>query len=285
MKNSTLLLFAAFFLSSTVAFSQIDTPRPSPKGSLTQDIGLTSIEVEYSRPSVKDRVIFGDLVPYGEMWRTGANASTKVKVNADVKVGGEELKRGEYALYTVPGDSEWTIIFYENTSYWGTPGKEYTEDNVAAKIRVKPTRMSDFVETFTINVNNLRNASADLELMWERTKVVIPIGLNTDEAVMAEIKAKIDGPSADTYYSAARYYYEENKDLNLALAWVQMAMDKSKEEQFWVVRLKALILGKIGRYDEAIKTAEHSTSLAKKANNANYPKMNAKSIAEWQKMK
>jgi tetratricopeptide (TPR) repeat protein len=278
------MLLAAFFLSASVSFAQINTPAPSPTATISQDVGLTNIKVEYSRPGAKDRVIFGDLVPYGEMWRTGANASTKIEFADDVKVAGADLPKGTYALYTIPSEKEWTVIFYKNTNFWGTPGKDFSETDVAARVKVKSTQLSDFVESFTININNLRNASADLELLWEKTKVIVPITLDTDSKVMADIKAKMDGPSGTTYYQAARYYYQEKKDMNLALAWVQMSLDKDGDK-FWIVRLKALILAELGRYKDAIDTAAHSTELAKKADNLDYPRMNDKSIEEWKKMK
>jgi hypothetical protein len=278
-------LFGFFLL--TVAFSapsyaQIKTPAPSPLAKISQEVGLARVDIEYSRPSVRGRKIFGDLVPFGEMWRTGANASTKLTFSDNVKVGGVDVSKGTYALYTIPGDKEWTILIYRNTTFGGTPGKEFNEADVAARFKALPMMLRDPVETFTIGLNNLKNNGADLELMWETTKVVIPIALETDAKVMADIKTAMEGPGANTYYAAARYYYEEKKDLNMALAWVQMAMDKGGEK-FWMMRLKAQILAELGRYKEAITTAERSSALAKADENLDYPRMNDKSIAEWSK--
>jgi hypothetical protein len=282
MRNSTITLFIFLLLLGFTATAQIKTPAPSPTGRINQDIGLSTVEVEYSRPSAKGRKIFGDLVPFGEMWRTGANASTKVTFSDDVKVGGLALAKGLYALYTIPGQKEWTIIFYKNSNFWGIPGKDFSESDVAVRFTVPSTSTADFQETFTININNLRNASADFELIWENTRVVFPIILDTDEKVMADIKAQMDGPNANTYYQAARYYYDEKKDLNVALAWVNMSLDKGGEK-YWILRLKAQILAELGRYKDAIETATKSSELAKTEGNGDYPRMNEKSIAEWKK--
>lgn len=275
----TALILLAIFSSAS---AQIKTPAPSPICKTSQEVGLIKIEVEYSRPSTKGRKIFGDLLPFGEMWRTGANACTKVTFSDKVKVNGAELTAGTYALYTVPGEKEWSIIFYKNTTFWGTPGKDFSEADVAARLAVKPVTLKDLVETLTINIANIKNSSADIEITWENTKISIPVSLDTDGKVMTDIKAQIDGPSATTYYQSARYYLDEKKDLNVALAWIQMALDKSGEK-FYMVRTKALILAELGRYKDAISTAERSTELAKIESNTDYPRMNDKSIAEWKK--
>lgn len=283
MKKMHVILSASLLLLSSAAFGQIKTPAPSPTAKISQEVGLTKIEVEYSRPSAKGRKIFGDLVPYGAMWRTGANASTKVTIGDNAKVGNVDLKAGTYGLYTIPGEREWTVIFYKNTSLWGTPEpQDYKEEDVAAKVMVTPAMMKDMVETFTIDVTNLRNNGADLELRWEYTRVVVPITFDVDTKVMADIKTQMDGPSAGTYYSAARYYYEEKKDMKQALQWVDMALSKGGDK-FWILRLKANIQAELGMYKDAIATAERSTELAKKEGNADYPRMNDKSIAEWKK--
>jgi tetratricopeptide (TPR) repeat protein len=263
--------------------AQIKTPQPSPTAKISQEVGLGKIEVEYSRPSAKGRKIFGDLVPFGELWRTGANNSTKFTLSDDAKVAGTALTKGTYALYTVPAADKWTVVFYKNTSYWGTPEPEnYKEEEVAAKVMVPVVAIRDAVETFTIGINNLKNSSADLELSWENTKVVVPIQFDVDNKVMADIKAQMDGPSSGTFYQSARYYYEEKKDMAQALTWVDKSLEKGGDK-FWILRLKANILAELGRYKDAIVVAEKSTELAKKEGNADYPRMNDKSIVEWKK--
>jgi hypothetical protein len=283
--KKVLYVLSFLLVGAFAANAQLKTPSPSPVAKVSQEIGLTKVDIEYSRPSAKGRKVFGDLVPFGEMWRTGANASTKVTVSDDAKVAGMPLPKGTYALYTIPGEKEWTIIFYKNTTFWGVPEpKDFKEDEVQARFTVPSVPTRDLVETFSININNLRNNGADLEIAWEYTKVIVPIMVDTDSKVMKAIQSTMAGPSANDYYGAARYYYEEKKDMNQALTWV----DKSLEiggEKFWILRLKANILGELGRYKDAIMVAQKSTELAKKEGNEDYPRMNEKSIAEWSKKK
>jgi hypothetical protein len=278
-----LLFLTALFATLTAANAQIKTPAPSPLGKLSQEVGLMKIDLEYSRPSAKGRKIYGELVPFGEMWRTGANASTKVSVSDDVKVAGMPVPKGTYALYTIPGEREWTVIFYKNTSFGGVPdAADFKEEDVQARVTVPSTPIRDLVETFTLNVNNLRNTGADLEITWEYTKVVVPIMVDTDSKVLKAIETTMAGPSAGDYNAAARYYFEEKKDMAQALAWVDKALEKGGE-RFWILRLKANILAELGRYKDAVAVAEKSTELAKKDGNQDYPRMNDKSIAEWSK--
>jgi tetratricopeptide (TPR) repeat protein len=281
--KQAILLAACLLTISFGANAQVKTPQPSPTAKISQEVGLGKIDVEYSRPSAKGRKIYGDLVPFGELWRTGANSSTKITLSDDAKVAGTALPKGTYALYTIPAADKWTIVFYKNTSFWGTPEpSEYKEEDVAAKVMVTPTPLRDAVETFTINFNNLKNSAADMELTWENTKVVIPVSFDVDAKVMADIKAQMDGPSATTYYQSARYYYEEKKDMAQALTWVDKSLEKGGDK-FWILRVKANILAELGRYKDAIAAAEKSTELAKKEGNADYPRMNEKSIMEWKK--
>lgn len=280
--SSKFLVFALFLMSANLLQAQIKTPQPSPMSKVSQEVGLIKVEVEYSRPSSKGRKVFGDLVPFNELWRTGANAATKVTFGDDVRVAGNPVPKGTYALYSIPGEKEWTIVIYRNTSFWGTPGKEYKEEDVAAQFNVPVLSQREMVESFTISFNNLRNNGCDMELSWEYTKIVVPITVDTDAKVLADIKSQLDGPSANTYYGAARYYFEEKKDMNQALDWVSKAIEKGGEK-FWILRLKAQILAELGRFRDAIDTANRSSELAKAENNADYPRMNDKSIAEWKK--
>lgn len=281
-----LLILTALLAAFTTVNAQIKTPAPSPTSKVSQDVGLIKIDLDYSRPSAKGRKIFGDLVPFGTLWRTGANASTKVTFSDDVKVAGMPVPKGTYALYTIPGEKEWSVIFYKNTSFWGTPeAKDFKEEDVQARVTVPSVPVRDLVETFTLNIGNLRNSSADLEIIWEYTKVVVPITTDTDGKVMASIKTTMDGPDWRAYNSAASYYYDEKKDMNQALVWVDKAIELGGGDKFWVLRLKANILASLGRYKDAIAVAEKSTELAKKEGNEDYPRMNEKSIMEWSKKK
>ncbi|MEY3241588.1 MAG: hypothetical protein RIR11_3027 [Bacteroidota bacterium] len=277
-------LLSFLMLTATMATAQLKTPQPSPVAKVSQEVGLTKVDLEYSRPSTKGRKIFGELVRFGEMWRTGANACSKVTFGDDVMVGpaSSKLTKGTYALYTIPNKDKWTIIFYTNTSYWGTPDENYKEEEVAAKFDVSVEKSAENVESFTISIDNLRNTGAEIRIAWETTKITIPFKFDTDSRVMADIKSQMDGPSAGTYYASARYYFDEKKDMKTALDWVSKSLEKGGDK-FWILRLKAQIQAELGNYKDAIATAEASSALATKEGNKDYPAMNEKSIAEWKK--
>jgi len=278
-------LFFVVCLCGMTGYGQVKTPVPSPKSVVTQEVGLSEVKVEYSRPGVKGRTIFGDLVPYGEKWRTGANASTKVTFGDDVRVNGNELKKGTYALFTVPGKSSWDIIFYSDLTSWGVPSsKEYDAEKEVAKFSVEPSSTKDMVETFTIDVHSLKDGEATLALMWEQTKVSMTIELETDKQVMASIDKVMAGPGYRDYLNAARYYHSSGKDMKQALEWINKA-DELNPGKFWVLRTKSQILGELGEYKQAISAAEESMKLAEEAGNANYVKFNKEAIADWKKKK
>lgn len=277
-----ILLLAISFLFALNTEAQIKAPQPSPVGKISQTVGLTDINIEYSRPSMKGRKIFGGLVPFNELWRTGANASTKLTFSENVKIAGQELKKGTYALFTIPGEKEWAIIIHKNLDHWGTD--EYKQEEDVFRVMVRPVALSTPVETFTMSIDNLKNASCEITLAWEKTAVSIPVALGTDDAMVSSIKKAMDGPSAGDYYAAARYYHEENKDAKQALDWVNKSLEKGGEK-FWILRLKALLQAKNGDYAGAIATAERSSELAKKEDNADYPRMNNESIKEWKSRK
>lgn len=278
MKKTLLLM--AVILVALVAEAQVSTPSPSPLSTLTQRVGLVDIKVEYSRPSLRGRKMFGETLPFGELWRTGANGSTKLSFSDDVKINGTTLAKGTYSLLSIPGPYEWTIILNKNTNIWGNDGYKPEED--ALRFKVKPEVISNKVETLTISVGNIKDESADIELTFETTKIVMNVTMDTDNKVMTSIKRAMDGPSADSYFQAAVYYLEHNKDANQALEWINKAIEKGSE-YFWVYRQKSLIEAKLGKTADAIKTAERSLALAKEAKNNDYIRMNERSIAEWKK--
>ena len=273
--------FLTLFLSSAIAFAQINVPKPSPLSTVEQKVGLTDVTIAYSRPSKKGRVIFGDLVPYGQMWRTGANASTKITFDQDVKIEGNDVPAGTYALYTIPGEAEWEIILHKNLTYWGTGGKNYKTEEDQLRFKVKPNNAYPVVtETMTINLTNLTSEGCMVELLWDKTQVTFKLETEVDALVQAEIDEKMKGVTKATYYQAARYYLENGKDLNQALEWINLSLVDN--EKYWIVRQKALILAKLERYSEAIEAAELSKKRAE-GYNPGYVKMNEKSIAEWSK--
>jgi hypothetical protein len=264
------------------AGAQVKTPQASPKATVDQAVGLTDVEIVYSRPSMKGRTIFGDLVPFGKIWRTGANANTTISFSDDVMIDGKTLKKGKYALYTIPKAENWDVIFYNTTDNWGTP-EEWKESNVALKATAKTELLNRPVESFTIGMNNLDNNFGNLEMMWEKTMVSLKIDVPTQKTAMASIDKALGGPAAGDYFGAAQYYYQSNGDMNKALTYVNKAIEMSKEKPYWYSRQKSLIQAKLGDKKGAIETAKASLAAAQEAKNADYVKMNQESIAEWSK--
>lgn len=276
------LLVLAFAGSMQVAQAQIDMPQASPKARLETRVGLTNVAVEYSRPGLKGRgeAIFGTLIPYGEVWRTGANESTKITFSDDVEISGQELKAGSYALYTIPGRNEWTVIFSNNLGNWGSSGYKQEED--ALRVTVAPITIPYPKETFTIDFSNYTSNGAKLHISWDNTLISVPVTSEVDAIVMAQIKEKTK-VSPTTYYQAARYYHETGKDLNQALDWINQAI--GSREHFVYYNVKSKILADMNKYKEAIKAAEKSKELAQKDNNKDYVKINNELIARYKEKK
>ena len=277
-KLSLLFVLVSFGLTAN---AQIKTPQPSPAQKLEQVVGLTDVTVEYSRPGMRGRTIFGDLVPYGQTWRTGANANTKITFSDNVTVDGKELKKGTYAIFTIPGEKTWEVIFYSESNNWGTPQK-WDETKVAAKTTVEVYEMPMKVETFTITFDDLATGSAVLGILWENVYVGVKFEVPTDALTTKSIESVMAGPSGNDYFQAATYYHTEKKDLKQALAWMQKAT-AGENPPFWYLRRMSLIQADLGDKKGAIATAQKSLAGAEKANNADYVKMNKESIAAWQK--
>lgn len=278
-------LFLSLLFISFSSSAQIQLPSPSPAATLSTKVGLTDITVKYNRPSVKGRVIFGDLVQYGEIWRTGANESTKITVSDDVSIGGVKVPSGTYALYTIPNKDEWTVILNKNLNLWGTGG--YTEADDVARFKVKPVTLASPVETFTINIADNTTNAANIELAWENTAIKFRIETDVDTKVMSQIERVMKNPEATLvglYYNSASYYFEANKDLNQAIIWIDKAISLNPDA-FWMVHLKAKIQAKNNDKKGAIATAEQGITSAKKANNEDYVRLNEKLIAELKKKK
>lgn len=283
MKKIFLLL--AIAIANFAVEAQVKTPQPSPKSVLNQVVGLTDVTVEYSRPSAKGRVVFGDLVPFGKLWRTGANANSTVSFSEDVVINGTTVKKGKYAIFTLPKADMWEIILYTTTDNWGLP-ENYDVNKVAVSLNVDPVVLNNNVETFTIGINNLTNDSATLDISWEKTMVSMKFEVPTQKAAMASIAKVLAGPTAGDYFSSAQYYYQSNGDLNKALEYVNKAVSIVKpgeEAPYWHLRLKSLIQGKLGDKKGAIETAKLSLAGAEKDGNGDYVKMNNDSIKEWSK--
>lgn len=241
------------------AHAQIVTPQPSPSATLTQTVGLTEVTVEYSRPSLRGREGFGKLVPYGKLWRTGANASTKITFSDDVKLGGEDIPAGKYALYTIPGESEWTIVVHKNLTHWGTGG--YVEAEDLARFQVKSMELPMTFETFSIDVHSFQDNTASISIMWENTGVSIPLEVNYKDAVMASIERTLAGPSAGDMASAANFYLANGEDMDQALEWINQAIDM-RPEAFWYVHTQAKIYYEMGEMKKAKEAAMKSKEMA-----------------------
>ena len=280
-----IIFVLATIIASYVLNAQVKTPAPSPHSTLTQVVGLTDVTLDYSRPSAKGRVIFGDLVPFGKLWRTGANANTTVSFSEDVIINGATLKKGKYALFTTPKADMWEVVFYTDTDNWGTPDN-WDANKVAVLVNVDPVALNNNVESLTISIGNLTNDSATLDISWEKTMASVKFDVPTKKTAMASIEKALAGPTAGDYFSSAQYYYNSNGDMNKALEYVNKALSMAKPGEdlpFWQLRQKSLIQAKLGDKTGAMATARLSLSGAEKAKNNDYIKMNNDSIKEWSK--
>lgn len=277
------IIFAiAMILVSFQIEAQVKTPAPSPKCTVEQKVGLTDVTIEYSRPSMKGRTVFGNLVPYGKLWRTGANQNSMISFSDDVVINGQTLKKGKYAIFVTPKVDMWEVIFYTDTDNWGTP-ENWNEKNVALSTNVDTKILSIPVESFTIGINNLDNNYAHLEFSWEKTLVALKFEVPTQKTAMASIDKVLAGPTAGDYFSSAQYLNQSNGDMNKALEYINKALDLNKDKPFWYTRQKSLIQAKLGDKKGAIETAKISLEAALKEKNDDYVKMNNDSIIEWGK--
>ncbi|WP_417860387.1 DUF2911 domain-containing protein [Winogradskyella sediminis] len=278
MKKLVLLAFALTLMFSVNA--QIETPQPSPFSKVEQVVGLTDVTLEYSRPSMNGRTIFGDLVPYGKLWRAGANKNTIISFSDDVVISGNTLKAGAYAIFITPSEKSWEVIFYNDTNNWGAP-KTIDASKVAVKVKIETMQLPMKVETFTITFDNLTSGSAELGFIWENTMANLKFEVPTAKTVAASIKKVMAGPSANDYYAAATYNLSEGKDLEQAKEWMEKAMSMTKEPRFYQLRKQSLIYAALGDKKKAIAIAKESLAKAEKAENADYIKMNKDSLKEW----
>jgi len=273
MKN--LLFVFALVISLGAGAQGIKTPSPSPSQTLKQEFALSSIEINYSRPLVKGRKIFGDLVPYGKMWRTGANGATKITFGEDVKVGGVAVKAGSYALYSVPNKGEWEIILNKGVNNGGLSGYKTEED--VARFKAKAEELPFSIESFTIDIADVKANTASIDLLWDNVLVSIPVEADIDSKIMSQIDNAINTDSRP-YFQAASYYFDNGKDLKKALEWVNKAIE-AQPDAFWIAHLKAKIQAKSGDKAGAKATAQKSIALAKQAKNDDYVALNEKLIA------
>ena len=260
---------------------KITTPQPSPLGMVSQRVGLTDVAIEYSRPGVKGRTIFGDLVTFGKTWRTGANSNTKVTFSSDVIIDGQTLKAGSYGLYSVPNKDSWEVMFYTESDNSGVP-RDWDDSKVAAKTTVNVQAFPINVETFTISINDVTSTTAVLGILWEKTYVAFTFEVPTDEMVSETIDAVMAAtPKAGDYYNAAIYYSQQDKDIKKANEWMEKAMSLTEKPAFWQLRQQSLIYAKMGDSEKAIAVAKKSLELSKEAGHEAYIKLNTESLSEW----
>jgi hypothetical protein len=275
--NSKILL-SSLVLASGLVFTcgllaqtpKVDFPAASPACTLKQHVGLTDIEIVYSRPGVKGRPIFDGLVPYGQVWRTGANNATKITFSTPVKLNGAEIPAGTYALFTIPGETEWTIIISKDTA---ASIFNYNQTNDLVRVKATPVKLSQTIETFTIEFTDIRDESATLNLLWEKTLVPVKIEIELTGKLVPQIEAVMSAAEGrKPYYQAALFYYDHGQDLQKASKWIDAAI--ADRETYYIVHLKAKILAKLGDKEGAIAAAKHSTELAIKAKDTGYVKLN-----------
>ena len=278
MKKTLLIAaFAAFLPFAIQAQAQaLKTPAPSPTQTIKQDVGLGTIELSYSRPSVKGRKIFGDMEKYGLVWRTGANNATTLNLSDEVTIGGTKIPAGKYGLLSIPDPKEWTFIITKQLDVTSAAAYKQDQDLVRVKVKTEKTPMK--VETLTMQFGNLKNNGCDLMLMWEDVSLKLPITTDVDSKVMSQIEEnmKTDKPA---YFQAALYYLENNKDINKAVEWINKAA-AAQPDAFWVIHQQANILAKANKKTEAIAAATKSLALAKAAKNDSYIIQNEKLLAK-----
>lgn len=279
MKNKAKLLLPIFFLFwvSLVQAQQIQMPQASPAAQISQKVGLTDVTVEYSRPSMKGRKIFGELVPFGQVWRTGANAATLLTFSTEVNIEGNKLPAGTYALYSIPGKNLWTIIISSNTKLWGAVGYDQSDDLM--RFMVKPGKTGQRYETMEINFVDMTDTGASLAIKWENTRVKFRIETEVDDIVMSQIQELVidqQPQNPGLYYQAANYYFTNNKDLNQAYEWITKSVDD--DPKYWTMHLKAKIELGLGKKKEAIESAQKSMEMAREAKNPDYVGLNERLI-------
>jgi tetratricopeptide (TPR) repeat protein len=277
MKKSVISYVFVLFCCMAFSFTshaQINMPQPSPAATLTQRVGLMDVTISYSRPSMRGRKIFGELLPYGELWRTGANAATTIKFSDEVTIEGKKVPAGTYSLFSIPGQNEWTVMLNKNAN---ASANDYKEAEDVARFTVKSQKTGSTYETFTIDLSDISNNTAMLNIKWENTKASLKLEQEVDSKVMAQIKDRME-PGSNVYFQAAMYYMETGKDLNQAMEWMNKAT--AKDPQFWQLHQKAKLQAMMKDKKGAIETANKSIELAKKAKNNDYVRLNEKLLAE-----
>ena len=278
MKNYLLVFLLANYFGLN---AQILTPQPSPRAQFTQKVGLTTVEIDYSRPAVRGRKIMGNLVRYDEIWRTGANKNTIISFSDPVQIEGNTLPAGQYGLYTRPSSNQWKVYFYKSTNNWGLPNP-WDDSEVALSLIITPSFFEYKIENFTITISDINSDAAQLNLIWENTLLSIPFEVPTKAKAMESINETMAGnPKPNDYYNAALYFLQENMDLNQAKNWMEIAIAKRDTPAFWMHYRYALILLELNDNKGALTASKKSLALAEKAENKDYVILNKELIEKW----
>ena len=273
------IFFLSILFVTLSIHAQIQRPQLSPKAKLVQTVGLSEVTIDYARPSVRGRKIFGDLVPYNVLWRTGANRNTLITFSHDVVISGQLLSKDTYALYTTPKKDAWMVYFYNKTDNWGTPA-QWDEEQISLAVRTEVQDVSH-TESFRISIENITLDTADLQLTWEKTAIQLPIVFPTNKIMESNLsKMNVDTASANDLYTAAVYYFNNDKDLKIAKEWITKAV-ALRDDAFWFYRQKSLIHEALGELNMAIDTAQRSLKLAESAGNQRFIDLNKKQLREW----
>lgn len=265
------ILFIIAIALYNFTFAQtLTTPQPSTTQTIKQNFALAAIELSYSRPNIKGRSVIGNLVPFGKVWRTGANGATTLTFGDDVTIGDKKIPAGKYGLLSIPDKENWTLIITKQTDV--TSAAAYKEIEDVVRVNVKPMITANKVETFTIQFANVKSNTCELQLMWENTAVTLPISTDVDAKVMSQINNIMTKDNLP-YFNAAMYYLENGKDLNQALSWFNKGIEQNPDA-FYMYHQKANCLAKLGKKQEAIATATKSIELATAAKNSDYVKLN-----------
>jgi len=274
------LCFIAGLSAQTPATPKLEFPAPSPAATVKQRVGLTDIEINYSRPGVKGRKIFGGLESWGEVWRAGANSATKISFSTPVKLNGVAVPAGTYALFALLDPKEWTIILGKGPEQWGAYA--YDQKNDVARIKATPVNLPTPIETFTIGIGDVRDESATLYLAWESTRVPMKLEVDVTSVLVPQIEAVMASDAAKKpYLEAAMFYYAHDLDLKKALGWINEGIAQ-QPDALWMIYRKGLLLAKMGDKAGALAAANQSLALAAKANGAikdEYTRLNNALIA------
>jgi len=278
MKNYLLVFLLANYFGLN---AQILTPQPSPRAQFTQKVGLTTVEIDYSRPAVRGRKIMGNLVRYDEIWRTGANKNSIISFSDPVQIEGNTLPAGQYGLYTRPSSNQWKVYFYKSTNNWGLPNP-WDDSEVALSLIITPSFFEYKIENFTITISDINSDAAQLNVIWENTLLSIPFEVPTKAKAMESINETMAGnPKPNDYYNAALYFLQENMDLNQAKNWMEIAIAKRDTPAFWMHYRYALILLELNDNKGALTASKKSLALAEKAENKDYVILNKELIEKW----